>query len=114
MAFGPNAAAAGVWRLPDEEATLAELALNRLADETACVPGLFWDEVRHLLPSAERRGPVAPGYADASMTRNRRLPFQTPGETEGPPYPGARSYLMASQPAIPATWLWPFGRVVRW
>lgn len=82
MAFVPDASIAGAWLLPDEEATLAEEALNRLADETACVPSLFWDEVRNLLLSAERRGRVVPGYADASMARIRRLPFQSAWEAE--------------------------------
>ena len=33
MAFVPDASIAGAWLLPDEEVTLAEEALNRLADE---------------------------------------------------------------------------------
>ena len=49
MAFVADASIAGAGRRPNEEATLAEEALHRLADETACVPGLFWDEVRNLL-----------------------------------------------------------------
>ena len=82
MAFVPDASIAGAWLLPDEAATLAEQALDRLAQETACVPNLFWDEVRNLLLSAERRGRVGRGYADTSLARIRRLPFQSPGDAE--------------------------------
>ena len=46
------------------------------------VPGLFWDEVRNLLLSAERRGRIDEGYADASMARLRRFPIHCPGEPD--------------------------------
>ena len=57
MAFVPDASVAAAWLLPDEDAAVADLALDRLASETACVPGFFWHELRNLLLSAERRGP---------------------------------------------------------
>ena len=46
------------------------------------VPGLFWDELRNLLLSAEQRGRIDGGYADASMARLRRLPIRCPGEPD--------------------------------
>ena len=52
MAFVPDASVAAAWLLPDEEAELAERALDCLADEEAKVPGLFWDELRNLLLAA--------------------------------------------------------------
>ena len=82
MAFVPDASIAGAWLLPDEAATLAEEALDRPAHETACVPGLFWDEVRSLRLTAERRGRIGQGYADASLARMRRLPFRSPGDPQ--------------------------------
>ena len=76
MPFVPDASVAAAWVLPDEEAELADIALDRLGGETATVPDLFWHEVRNLLLSAERRGRIDRGYADASMARLRRLPIR--------------------------------------
>ena len=74
MAFVSDASVAAAWVLPDEDAVLAELALDRLGAETAKVPAIFWHELRNLLLSAERRGRIDGGHADASMARLRRLP----------------------------------------
>ncbi len=82
MAFVPDASIAAAWLLPDGEATLAERALDRMATETACVPNLFWHELRNLLLSAERRGRIDEHHADASMARLRRLSIHCPGEAE--------------------------------
>ena len=82
MAFVPDASIAAAWLLPDEEAAPADLALDRLAGETASVPSLFWHELRNLLLSAERRGRIGQHHADASMARLRRLPIRCPGEAE--------------------------------
>lgn len=83
MAFVPDASVAATWVLPDEAAVAADRALDRLGQETAMVPGMFWDELRNLLLSAERRGRIDEGYADASMARLRRLPIRCPGEPDG-------------------------------
>ncbi|MCY4395809.1 MAG: type II toxin-antitoxin system VapC family toxin [Rhodospirillaceae bacterium] len=82
MAFVSDASVAAAWVLPDEDAALAELALDRLGAETAKVPAVFWHEVRNLLLSAERRGRIVGGHADASMARLRRLPIVCPAETD--------------------------------
>ncbi|MCY4451863.1 MAG: type II toxin-antitoxin system VapC family toxin [Immundisolibacterales bacterium] len=82
MAFVPDASVAAAWLLPDEDAALADLALDRLADETAKVPSLFWHEVRNVLLSAERRGRIGERHAAASMARVRRLPVRCPGEVD--------------------------------
>ena len=87
MAFVPDASIAAAWLLPDEDAALADLALDRLAGEMACVPSLFWHELRNLLLSAERRGestytmPTRPGPA---------LPASHPlsGRSGRPSHPG--------------------------
>ena len=76
MAFVPDASVAAAWVLPDEEAAPAELALNRLGEETAKVPGVFWHELRNLLLSAERRGRIDARHAEASIARLRRLHIQ--------------------------------------
>ena len=82
MTFVTDASIAAAWLLPDEDAALAELALDRLGAETACVPSLFWHELRSLLLSAERRGRIDGHHADASMTRLRRLPILCPAGAE--------------------------------
>ena len=82
MAFVSDASVAAAWLLPDEDAALAELALDRLGAETAKVPAVFWHELRNLLLSADRRGRIDGGHADASMARLRRLPIVCPAETD--------------------------------
>ena len=80
MAFVLDASVAAAWVLPDEDAAVADVALDRLGAETAKVPGLFWHELRNLLLSAERRGRIDGGYADTSMARLRRLSIVCPDE----------------------------------
>lgn len=82
MAFVPDASVAASWVLPDEAASAADQALDRLGRETAMVPGVFWDELRNLLLTAERRGRIDESYADASMARLRRLSIRCPGEPD--------------------------------
>ena len=82
MAFVPDASIAAAWVLPDEEAPLADLALDRLGAETAKVPNVFWHELRNLLLTAQRRGRIDGRYADASLARLRLLPIVCPGETD--------------------------------
>ena len=82
MAFIPDASIAAAWVLPDEEAALADLALDRLGHDTAQVPDLFWHELRNLLLSAERRGRINKRHADVSMDRLRQLPIRSSGEVD--------------------------------
>ena len=82
MAFVTDASVAAAWVLPDEEAALADLALERLFGEEAWVPGLFWSELRNVLLSAERRGRIDQHYADAAIARIRQLSVRCPGEPE--------------------------------
>lgn len=76
MAFVPDASVVATWVLPDEEASLADLALDRLGEEPAKVPDVFWHELRNLLLSAERRGRIDRRHADAPLARLRRLRIQ--------------------------------------
>jgi len=55
MAFVLDASISAVWALGDESAPLAEIAADRLKDEIALVPSLWWYEVRNLLVINERR-----------------------------------------------------------
>ena len=80
--FVPDASVAAAWLLADEAAALADQALDRLAEDTAIVPGLFWHELRNLLLSAERRRRISDRYADACMARLRRLPIRCSEDAE--------------------------------
>ena len=82
MAFVTDASVAAAWVLPDEEAALADLALERLVEEEAWVPSLFWSELQNVLLPAERRGRIDEHYADAAMARIRQLSVRCPGEPE--------------------------------
>ncbi len=82
MAFVPDASVAAAWVLPDEEAALADLAMDRLGAETAKVPDVFWHELRNLLLSAERRGRIDDRHADVSLSRLRRLPIRSVVEAD--------------------------------
>ena len=82
MAFVPDASVAAAWVLPDEDAALADIALDRLGGESVKVPGVFWHELRNLLLSAERRGRIDENHAAASMTRLRRLPIASADDAD--------------------------------
>ena len=82
MAYVIDASIAAAWLLPDERVALAETAVERLADETASVPDLFWHELRNILISAEHRGRIDRHYADTSMARIRRLPIHDARQAE--------------------------------
>ena len=71
MAFVPDASVAVAWVLADEEAAVADLALDRLGEKTATVAEIFWHELRNLLLSAERRGRIDARHAHASMAPAR-------------------------------------------
>ena len=82
MAYVIDASIAASWVLPDDEAALADTALDRLAHEPACVPDFFWHELRNILISAERRGRIDRHHGDASMARIRRLAIHVPRQPE--------------------------------
>ena len=113
MAFVTDASIAAAWLLPDEEAALAETALDRLADETACVPDLFWHELRNLLLSAERRGRIDRVHADASMARIRRLPSALRASPKTIAFSHWR-VVMVLPPTTRATSHSPFRNIVHW
>ena len=55
MAFVLDASVAAVWALADESSPVADIAANRMKDENALVPPLWWYEVRNLLVINKRR-----------------------------------------------------------
>jgi predicted nucleic acid-binding protein len=55
MAFVLDASVAAVWALADESSIVADAATDRMREEIALVPPLWWYEVRNLLVINERR-----------------------------------------------------------
>ena len=49
------------------------MALNRLVEETAKVPSMFWHELRNLLLTAERRGRIDRRHTEIALARLRML-----------------------------------------
>jgi predicted nucleic acid-binding protein len=58
MAFVLDSSISAVWALADESSDVADLALDRLATETALVPPIWWYEIRNLLVISERRSRI--------------------------------------------------------
>lgn len=56
MPFVIDASIAACWLMPDEGHTQATAAYNRLVDDHALVPSLWWFEMRNLFIVNERRG----------------------------------------------------------
>lgn len=85
MAFIVDASIAGAWLLPDEDNTIADQAMERMADEDVWAPDLLRHEIRSILLSAERRGRISNDLIHSALARLRALPlkFVDPGdETE--------------------------------
>lgn len=55
MPFVIDSSVAAVWALRDEDEPAALAALDRLEDDGAVVPALFWFEIRNVLVISERR-----------------------------------------------------------
>jgi predicted nucleic acid-binding protein len=55
MAFVLDCSITAVWALADEESALANLTAERLKQEIAIVPSVWWYEIRNLLVVNERR-----------------------------------------------------------
>ncbi|MBB3660020.1 putative nucleic acid-binding protein [Rhizobium sp. BK650] len=79
MAFVVDASIAGAWLLPDEDNTLAEQAMTRMADEDAVAPDLLRHEIRSILLSAERRGRISDDLVHSALSRFRALPLKLVG-----------------------------------
>ena len=75
MPFVVDASVTLEWLMPDEASDLAERALERLGDDEAVAPSLWWFEVRNALLSAERRGRLARDQVQMALVRLARLPI---------------------------------------
>lgn len=75
MAFVLDASVAAVWYLPGEGSRVADVALDRLVDEPAIVPRLFWYEIRNILVIQERRGRLDAAGTTTALSRLADLPI---------------------------------------
>lgn len=64
------------WLFPDEATPRTRALLNRMASETALVPGWWFIEVTNVLAIAERRGRIARAESDAFIADIGRLAFE--------------------------------------
>lgn len=79
MAFVVDASIAGAWLLPDEENTLAEQTMARMAEEDALAPDLLRHEIRSILLSAEKSERISADFVHSALARFRGLPLQLVG-----------------------------------
>jgi predicted nucleic acid-binding protein len=73
MPFVLDASIAACWAFDDEDHPGAALALERLRGDEACVPTLWWFEVRNVLVVNERRGRLAEADTAAFLRWIARL-----------------------------------------
>jgi predicted nucleic acid-binding protein len=76
MPFVLDASVAGPWILADEPSETAARIANRLLNEDALVPALWWYEVRNLLVVCERRGRLNRSDSDLFLSRLSKFPIQ--------------------------------------
>jgi len=71
--FVLDASTTGCWAFDDEAHPVANLALNRLRDDQARAPTLWWFEVRNILISSERRGRLEEADTETFLRTLARL-----------------------------------------
>lgn len=76
MPFVVDASVAACWLLPDEGHAAAAAAYARFPADTACVPGLWWFEMRNIFLSNERRGRIDSGMTGRALGLLGRLPIR--------------------------------------
>jgi len=75
MTFVMDASITAAWCFPDEDASAATRAFDRIVDETAIVPALWWFELRNVLLVGERRGRLNARQIDGFLRLLRDLPI---------------------------------------
>jgi predicted nucleic acid-binding protein len=73
MPFVLDASVAACWAFEDEDHPVAALALERVRADEACVPSLWWFEVRNTLIVNERRGRLTESDTTAFLRALARL-----------------------------------------
>jgi predicted nucleic acid-binding protein len=73
MPFVLDASVAACWAFEDEDHPVAALALERVRADEACVPSLWWFEVRNTLIVNEQRGRLTESDTTAFLCALARL-----------------------------------------
>lgn len=73
MPFVLDASTTACWAFDDEAHPVARLALERLRDDQARAPSLWWFEVRNVLITSERRGRLAEADTETFLRTLARL-----------------------------------------
>lgn len=76
MPFVLDASVAACWLMPDEVHPLAARTGERLIDDHAVVPRIWWFEIRNLLVVNERRGRLDIDKSSRALGILRRLPIE--------------------------------------
>jgi predicted nucleic acid-binding protein len=76
MPFVLDASISVAWALADEASPLAEIAQNRLTDDSAVVPRIWWYEIRNLLVVNERRKRITVDESSAFLRVLSAYPIQ--------------------------------------
>ena len=82
MPFVLDASVTASWCFPDEQSTVADVAMDRLLDDEAIAPALWTIEVRNILIVNERRNRIEPDDADAFLRDLARLPIRVRRDTD--------------------------------
>jgi predicted nucleic acid-binding protein len=82
MPFVLDASVAATWAFEDEDHPIAAAALQRMLDDWAAVPALWWFEVRNVLIINERRGRSTPALTAEFLTELRELSIEIEGLPE--------------------------------
>ena len=76
MPFVLDASVTASWCFEDEEASVADAAMDRLPEDHAVVPALWWFEIRNILVVNERRGRIESADSDVFLNDLARLPIR--------------------------------------
>jgi predicted nucleic acid-binding protein len=64
------------WHFPDERSAEGVAVLQMLNRQTACVPAIWWFEIRHVLLLGERRGRSTREQAEQFLVFLQSLPIE--------------------------------------
>ena len=75
MAIVLDASITAAWAFPDEDHPVARRVFERIENDDAWAPSLWWFEMRNILVVNERRRRIAPADSDAFLRSLARLPI---------------------------------------
>lgn len=103
-AFVIDCSVAMTWLFPDEATTHTARLLERLANETALVPGWWFLEVTNVLALAERKGRVTTAQTAEFIAEISKLGLESDIDSAGRAFdhllPLCRAHQLTSQGAL--------------